>query len=149
MLADKGKTLCTAESLTGGSIAATIVSVPGASLYFKGAFVVYTEEMKQEILGVSSESIRKYSVVSEEIAKEMAVGARKKADTDYAISVTGNAGPTTDNTNTPVGTVFIGLATRTGVSVQEFNFGRPRDKVIRRTVNKSLEILKESVLKNN
>ncbi len=139
--------MCTAESLTGGKLAATIVSVPGASAYFKGSFVTYTAEMKQDILGISKECIEKHSAVSKEVAKQMAVNALEKAATDYAIAVTGNAGPTTDNTSTPVGTVFIGLATKQGSTVYEFNFGQPREKVIRRTVNKSLEMLHEEILK--
>lgn len=149
LLTDARKTFCTAESLTGGQIASTVVSVSGASAYFKGSFVTYSEQMKQTVLGVSEETIRTHSVVSEAVAYEMAVNARKIADTDYAISVTGNAGPTTDNTDTSVGTVFIGLATREGAAVREFNFGQPRHKVINRTVNKSLEILQEEILKNN
>lgn len=148
LLVEHKKTLCTAESLTGGRIAATLVSVSGASAYFKGSFVTYTEQMKQDILNVSHKTIEEFSVVSKEVAKEMAVNAREKANTDYAISVTGNAGPSTDNTDKSVGVVYIGLATKQGVEVREFNFGQPRHKVINRTVNKSLEILQEEILKN-
>ncbi|MDT7833110.1 competence/damage-inducible protein A [Flavobacteriaceae bacterium S356] len=149
LLANKGKTLCTAESLTGGQIASTLVSVPGASAYFKGGFVTYTAQMKEDLLGVDTAVIEKNSVVSEPVAAQMAVNAREKTNADYAISVTGNAGPTTDNNDKSVGVVFIGLATKSGVKVQEFNFGQPRHKVINRTVNKSLEILQEEILKNN
>jgi nicotinamide-nucleotide amidase len=149
LLAARQQTICTAESLTGGKLAATIVSVSGASRYFKGSFVTYTAQMKAEILGVAKETIDNYSVVSKEVAEQMAVNAREKAGTDYAISVTGNAGPTTDETDKSVGTVFIGLATKLGVEVREFNFGQPRHKVINRTVNKSFEILQEEILKNN
>lgn len=148
LLANSGKTLCTAESLTGGQIASTLVSVPGASAYFKGGFVTYTAQMKEDLLDVSKEIIEKNSVVSKEVATEMAVNAREKTNADYAISVTGNAGPTTDNNDKSVGVVFIGLATRLSVKVQQFNFGQPRHKVINRTVNKSLEILQEEILKN-
>lgn len=148
LLADNGKTLCTAESLTGGQIASTLVSVPGASTYFKGGFVTYTAQMKEDLLDVPKETIEKNSVVSKEVAAAMAVNARNKTNADYAISVTGNAGPTTDNNDKSVGVVFIGLATRLSVKVQEFNFGQPRHKVINRTVNKSLEILQEEILKN-
>jgi len=148
LLTAHGKTLCTAESLTGGQIASTLVSVPGASAYFKGGFVTYTAAMKQDLLGVDKTVIEKNSVVSKEVAEAMAVNAREKTNTDYAISVTGNAGPTTDNNDKSVGVVFIGLATKSGVEVREFNFGQPRHKVINRTVNKSLEILQEEILKN-
>lgn len=149
LLAKHNKSICTAESLTGGQIASTVVSVPGASRYFKGGFITYTEEMKAQVLGVQKSTIESYSVVSKQVAEEMAMNARDKADSDYAISVTGNAGPTTDDTDKTVGTVFIGLASRTGVIVREFNFGQPRHKVINRTVNKSLEMLQEEILKNN
>jgi len=149
LLKQEGKTLATAESLTGGSIAATIVSVAGASSYFKGGFVTYSAEMKKELLGVSNGTIEEYSVVSEQVAKEMAYLAKEKAQTDYAIAVTGNAGPTLDETDKSVGVVFIAIATEEGVECQEFNFGQPREKVIKRTVNKSLQMLQEEILKNN
>jgi len=107
LLKEKGLSLSTAESLTGGAIASTIVKVPGASAYFKGSFVVYSAELKKQLLNVSPESIEKYSVVSEEVAKEMAVGAIKKLKTDYVIAVTGNAGPTKDNNDKEVGLSLI------------------------------------------
>ena len=141
-------TVSTAESLTGGRIASTIVSVEGASSYFKGSLVVYSEEMKERLLGVSKETIQKHTVVSAEVAKEMAKNAREKTSSDYAIAVTGNAGPTTDKTDKSVGVVFIAIASSRGVECQEFNFGQPREKVIQRTVNKSLQLLQEEILKN-
>ena len=149
LLIQHQKTLATAESLTGGRIASDVVSVPGASEYFKGSFVVYTEEAKKRMLGVSEKTIKKFSVVSKEVAEEMALAARKKIGVDYAIAVTGNAGPTTDKTDKTVGVVFIALATETKVIVEEFNFGQPREKVINRTVNKSLEILQKEIIKNS
>ena len=148
LLKQKEKTVCTAESLTGGKIAATIVSVAGASSYFKGSFVTYTEEAKTDILSVSKQTIDTYSVVSEEVAKEMAINAKTKLNTDYAIAVTGNAGPTTDKTDKTVGVVFIAIATNTSVFVEEFNFGKPRERVIEKTVNKALELLQKEIIKN-
>tara|TARA_R110001632_G_scaffold43376_7_gene110180 strand:+ start:8200 stop:9447 length:1248 start_codon:yes stop_codon:yes gene_type:complete len=147
LLKDSGKTLCTAESLTGGKIAATIVSVAGSSAYFKGSFITYTAEMKQQLLDVSKETIKNHSVVSAEVVKEMAVSAKNKTNSDYAIAVTGNAGPTTDKTDKTVGVVFIAIASDKGVHTEEFNFGQPREKVINRTVNKSLQMLQEEILK--
>jgi len=147
LLKGSGKTLSTAESLTGGKIAATIVSISGSSAYFKGSFVVYTAEMKQQLLGVSEETIQKHSVVSSEVVKQMAISAKKKTNSDYAIAVTGNAGPTTDKTDTSVGVVFIAIASDKGVHIEEFNFGQPREKVINKTVNKSLQMLQEEILK--
>lgn len=149
LLKKSGKTLSTAESLTGGKIASTLVSVAGSSTYFKGSLVVYSVETKERLLDISPETINQYSVVSEQVAKEMAVSARKKMNTDYSIAVTGNAGPTTDKTDKSVGVVFIAIASEKGVHCEEFNFGQPREKVINRTVNKSLEMLQVEILKNN
>ena len=98
---------------------------------------------------MSKQTIEQYSVVSKEVAQEMAISARKKLQTDYAIAVTGNAGPTTDITDKSVGDVYIALASETTVFVEKFNFGQPREKVINRTVNKALEILQKELLKNN
>ena len=146
LLKENNKTICTAESVTGGKIASTIVSVAGASSYFKGGFVTYTSETKQQLLNIKKETIDNYSVVSKEVAEEMAVNARKLLNTDYAIAVTGNAGPTTDHNDKSVGLVYIALATKKGVVIQDFNFGQPREKVINRTVNKSLEILQKEII---
>jgi len=147
LLKDSKKTLCTAESVTGGKIASTIVSVPGSSVYFNGSIVAYSSKMKQELLHVSSETIKKYSVVSSNVVEEMAISAMKKTNSDYAIAVTGNAGPTSDKTSIAVGIVFIAIASAKGVVVEEFNFGHPREKVINRTVNKSLQMLQQEILK--
>lgn len=149
LLVQHQKTLATAESLTGGKIAASLVSVPGASAFFKGSYVTYSVEAKKSMLGVSEETIKNFTVVSKEVAEEMAIAVREKLDTDYAIAVTGNAGPTTDQTDKTIGVVFIALATKKGVLVEEFNFGQPREKVINRTVNKSLEILQKEIIKNS
>ncbi|MDA9584474.1 CinA family nicotinamide mononucleotide deamidase-related protein [Flavobacteriaceae bacterium] len=147
LLKDSKKTLCTAESVTGGKIASTIVSVPGSSVYFNGSIVAYSSKMKQELLHVSTETIKKYSVVSSNVVEEMAISAMKKTNSDYAIAVTGNAGPTSDKTSIAVGIVFIAIASAKGVVVEEFNFGHPREKVINRTVNKSLQMLQQEILK--
>ena len=149
LLTEQKKTLALAESLTGGKIASDIVSIAGASSYLKGGFVTYSAEAKQSTLGVSKETINKYSVVSSQVAEEMAVSAREKLNSDYGIAVTGNAGPTTDITDKSVGDVYIALASESTVVVEKFNFGQPREKVIKRTVNKALEILQKELLKNN
>ncbi len=146
LLKEKGKTVCTAESLTGGKIASTIVSVPGSSSYYKGSFVTYSAETKVSLLGVSAETISKHTVVSKEVALEMAKGAKEKLATNYAIAVTGNAGPTTDNNDKSVGLVYIAIVGDNVAFVKEFNFGQPREKVINRTVNKSLELLQKEIL---
>ena len=146
LLKTNNKTICTAESLTGGKIAATLVSVAGASAYFKGSFVTYTAETKHKILNVATKTIAQQTVVSKQVALEMAKGAKEKLATNYAIAVTGNAGPTTDKNTDNLGTVFIALVTDSKQIVEEFNFGQPREKVINRTVSKALEILQREII---
>ena len=148
LLTQGGKTLSLAESCTGGKIAQTITSVPGSSVYFKGSVVSYATEIKINVLGVHPETIKKYSVVSAQVAQEMALGVKRLMKTDYAIATTGNAGPAKGDANTEVGIVFIALVTPNEVLVEEFNFGQPREKVIDRAVNKALEILQKEILKN-
>lgn len=148
LLTQQKKTIATAESCTGGKIAQMLSSVPGASNYFKGSVVSYATETKIKVLGISEDLIQKHSVVSAEVAKAMAISIQKLLQTDYAIATTGNAGPTKGDADAGVGTVFIALATAEEVVVQEFNFGQPREKVIDRTVNKSMELLQKEILKN-
>ena len=143
----KNKTLATAESCTGGKIAQLIAGVPGASNYFKGSVVAYATEMKTKLLEVSLSTLEAYSVVSAEVAKEMAINCQKIFETDYAIATTGNAGPSKGDSDASVGSVFIALATPNGVIVEGFNFGQPREKVIDRAVTKSLEMLQKEILK--
>ncbi|MCD8403432.1 competence/damage-inducible protein A [Tenacibaculum finnmarkense] len=147
LLIAKNKTVSTAESLTGGKIGANLVSIAGSSAYFKGGFITYTAELKEQLLGVSKQTIQEFSVVSKQVAKEMAVGCLKKLKTDFAIAVTGNAGPTTDDTDKSVGVVCIAIASKQGVEVHEFNFGQPREKVLNRTVTKALDLLQGRILK--
>ena len=148
LLKQQKKTISTAESCTGGNIAQLLTSVSGASSYFKGSVVSYATETKISVLGLSEELIHKYSVVSAEVAKEMAINIRNMMKTDYGIATTGNAGPTKGDSNAEVGSVFIALATPNEVIVEEFNFGQPREKVIDRATNKSMEILRKEILKN-
>lgn len=148
LLSENGLTLATAESCTGGKIAQTMTAISGASAYFKGGVVAYATEIKGKVLGIDKELIAKFSVVSAEVAKEMALSARKIFSTDYAIATTGNAGPVKGDSNASVGTVFIAIAVPNDVIVAEFNFGQPREKVIDRSVNQSLEMIRKEILKN-
>jgi len=148
LLKQQNKTISTAESCTGGNIAQLLTSVSGASKYFKGSVVSYATETKISVLGLSQELIDKYSVVSAEVVKQMAINVKNIMKTDYAIATTGNAGPTKGDSNAEVGSVFIALATPNEVIVEEFNFGQPREKVIDRAVNKSMEMLRKEILKN-
>jgi nicotinamide-nucleotide amidase len=148
LLTQKQLTIATAESCTGGSIASLLTSVAGSSSYFKGSVVSYATEVKETVLEIPHELIEKHSVVSAQVAKKMALKAQKMFKTDYAIATTGNAGPSKGDSDAAVGTVFIALATPQMVVVEEFNFGEPREKVILRAVNKSLEMLQKEILKN-
>ncbi len=147
-LSEKHLTLATAESCTGGKIAQLISSVPGASACFNGGIIAYSNQIKIDVLKVNSDTIRQFSVVSNEVAKEMALNCRSIFNTDYAIATTGNAGPTKGNSEAEIGTVFIAIATPNEVFVEEFNFGQPREKVIDRAVNKALEWLYKEISKN-
>lgn len=148
LLQQERKTIATAESCTGGKIAQMLTSVAGASNYFRGSVVSYATDTKISVLGVDAQTIEKFSVVSAEVAKEMALGIQKLIKTDYAIATTGNAGPKKGDADAEVGTVFIALATPSEVFIEEFNFGQPRERVIDRTVNKALELLQKEILKN-
>jgi nicotinamide-nucleotide amidase len=143
------KTLATAESCTGGKLAQMITSIPGASQYFKGSVVSYAEESKINVLGIDSHLIKKYEVVSAEVASAMATAVQKVMKADYALATTGNAGPTSEVGKAAVGEVFIALALPNGdVVVEGFNFGQPREKVIDRTVNKAFEMLQKAIVEN-
>ena len=148
LLKQQGKTISTAESCTGGKIAQIFTSVSGSSNYFRGSVVSYATDTKVSVLGVSQQTIDEFSVVSIQVAKEMAIGIQKLMKSDYAIATTGNAGPSKGDADATIGTVFIALATPNEVFVEEFNFGQPREKVIDRAVNKAFEILQKEILKN-
>lgn len=120
LLNQKGLTLTAAESCTGGLIAKRLTDVSGASAVFHGSLVTYSNRLKEKWLGVQAETLQKYGAVSAQTAREMALGARKAADADLAVAVTGIAGPNSDDTNKPVGLVFIALADRDSVTVEKY-----------------------------
>ena len=147
-LVQQNKTLALAESCTGGKIAESFTANPGTSKYFKGSIVSYSTETKVNLLKVNKDIIDEHSVVSEEVAKAMAENARKIFNTDYALSTTGNAGPTKGDSNAEIGTVFIAIASENEVVVKEFSFGNHRFRVISKAVNKAMELLLKEISKN-
>ncbi|MCL4122416.1 UNVERIFIED_CONTAM: hypothetical protein GTU68_044497 [Idotea baltica] len=142
------QTLSVAESCTGGKLAEQFTSHAGASSYFKGGIVSYATQVKIDVLGVDKSIIEAHSVVSSQVVEAMARKALQLFNTDYAIATTGNAGPTKGDTDAEVGTVFIAIASKSGVISQQFMFGKPRERVINRAVAKALEMLQKEILKN-
>ena len=136
-----GKTLVTAESLTGGGIGAALTSVSGASAVYKGGVISYTDEVKRELLGVPGAYLAEFGAVSAPVAEAMAMGAKLYLQADVAISVTGLAGPDGDAYGNPVGTVFIGYADAKGVSVGEYHFSGDREEVRNQTILAALDLI--------
>ena len=143
----KGKTLVTAESCTGGRLAAKFTEIPGASSYFIGSVVSYATSAKNDVLQISEALIAKHSVVSSEITKVMAEKARAMFKADFAIATTGNAGPTKGDSDVEIGTVFIAVASPDDTHVHKFQFGKHRERVTQKAVNKALELIYEGILK--
>ena len=135
-------TMATAESCTGGYIAHLITSIPGSSAYFKGSVVAYANEIKEQILGVSPQTIEKNGAVSAETVFEMAAGIIKQFNTDCAIAVSGIAGPDGGTEEKPVGTIWICVLTRGGAETRKFTFGDHRGRNIRRTAMAALDMLR-------
>ena len=125
-LREKGLTVTFAESCTGGLVSGALTEVPGASDIFPGAFVTYAAEVKQRFVGVAAETVRDEGVVSYRCAAEMAKGARKALHTDFAVSVTGVAGPGGGTAQTPVGLVFVGVSSKYGTRAYRLCFDGSR-----------------------
>ncbi len=140
-------TISTAESCTGGMIAAAITNVSGASEFFGTGVVTYSNDAKMKLLGVGNETLDKYGAVSEQTAKEMAEGVLKLAKSDVAVSVTGIAGPTGGTPEKPVGLVYIGISGKNGTFTYENHFSGGRDEVRRQTVERAFELLYNYLIK--
>lgn len=138
-----GETLGTAESCTGGRIAEAIISVPGASGYFKGGIVAYADEVKTNLLGVSREVIEQQTAVCEEVARQMVAGACRALGCTYAVSTTGFAGPTGGTASSPVGTIWIGYGTQDDVRAFKLTEDRGRDLNLAVATSKAVQLLLE------
>ena len=139
----EGKTLVTAESLTGGGIGAAITAVSGASAVYKGGVISYTNAVKNRILGVSGETLETFGAVSEPVARQMAQGTRRLLEADIAVSVTGLAGPGGDEYGNPVGTVFIGYADEHTTVVKHCLFSGTRQEIREQTIKAALALILE------
>ena len=146
LLAAQKKTLALAESCTGGNIAHRVTNVPGASAVFLGGVVSYANAAKEKFVGVKNSTLEQFGAVSEEVAKEMALGALEKFNSDFAIAVTGIAGPTGGSVEKPVGTVFIALADAENVAVKKFLNPWDRATFKEVTATQALELLRAKLL---
>jgi nicotinamide-nucleotide amidase len=142
----KEKTLAVAESCTGGFISHLITSVAGCSVFYKGSVTAYSNQVKEKVLGVNAETILEFGAVSEQVAKEMAVGARHVLNADISVATTGIAGPDGGSEEKPVGTVWIAVASENKVFAQKFVFGDNRERNILRSSQTALQLLRRIIL---
>ena len=145
LLTEKHQTLALAESCTGGNLAHRVTNVPGASAVFLGGVVSYANRAKEAVLGVGAETLRRHGAVSEAVAREMAAGARAKFGADFALAVTGIAGPAGGTVEKPVGTVFIALASAAGTEVKRMLNPWDRATFKEVTVTQALELLRRQL----
>lgn len=143
------KTLSIAESCTGGRLSSRLVEHPGASSFFLGGIVVYSNSSKENILGLSKKLIKKHGTVSSYIAESMALSVKERFNSDFGVSITGNAGPERGDLLKKTGSVFIGLAKLSGVKSFDFQFGNNREQIIEKSTNKALEILYKEITSDN
>lgn len=141
-LIKKKLSLSVCESCTGGMLGTLITSEPGSSKYFCGGVIAYSDEVKQRVVGVRQATLRKYGAVSAEVAREMAQGVLKRFRANISISITGIAGPTGGTKKKPVGLVYLCVATRQHVSVENRVFKGSRNQIRREACDKALRLLK-------
>jgi nicotinamide-nucleotide amidase len=146
LLLAKNKTVATAESCTGGEIAHMITSVSGSSAYYKGSVIAYSNLVKTQLLGVQDFIITRYGAVSENTAKEMAVGARSLLNTDFALATTGIAGPEGGTETKPVGTIWMAVASERGTIAEKRVFGNDRNTNIKRFSLAALNLLRKQII---
>jgi nicotinamide-nucleotide amidase len=146
LLSERSLTLATAESCTGGYIAHQITAVSGSSAYFEGSVITYSNDLKMSLLGVKMETLGTHGAVSEATVREMCSGARERLGTDFALAVTGIAGPNGGTPEKPVGTIWVGIAGPNGVATEKLTFSRDRLKNIHLTSVYALSFLRQILL---
>jgi nicotinamide-nucleotide amidase len=144
-LRERHETVSVAESCTGGMLAERITAIPGSSDYFVGGFLVYTDAMKTALLGVSGETLKAHTAVSEQAAEAMALGARERTGSTWAISITGVAGPPTPKDPAPAGTVIIGVAGPDGCRTHRSRYYADRARVRTLATQTALDLLRRRV----
>lgn len=146
ILKQNGNTLSVTESCTGGYISHLITSVAGSSKFYNGSVTAYSNQVKEQILGVSGKTILEFGAVSEQVAKEMAIGARKVLNSDFAVATTGIAGPDGGTDEKPVGTIWIAVASENKVIARKYVFGNNRERNILRSSQTALQLLRKVIL---
>jgi PncC family amidohydrolase len=146
MLRDRGLTVSLAESCTGGLLAKRLTDESGASEYMHAAFVTYANAAKRDLIGVQPETLAMHGAVSEQCAREMAVGARLTARASVGIAVTGIAGPGGGSIDKPVGTVWIGAALPESTHAQKFVFAGDRSEIRERSAQAALDLLRRLLM---
>jgi nicotinamide-nucleotide amidase len=149
LLKAHGKSLAVAESMTGGELGARLTMVPGSSKVFLGGGIVYSPRAKSELAEVSTSSLDNFGPVSREVASELAEGIRKKLGADFAIAITGNAGPDVDRGDQPVGQVYLALAEEGRVVVEESLYRGVREDIRRRATQQALLMIRQRLLRGN
>ena len=137
ILTEKKLTLSTAESCSAGGLSFSICSVPGSSIYFLGGIIAYSNKSKHRELNVNLDDLRKYSEVSEVVAKQMSIGVKNRFDSDFSIATTGYAGPKGDS----VGKVFISISTPEKTTINEYLFKGTREEITSQIIENSLQNL--------
>ncbi len=143
------KTLSTAESCTGGRVAEAIIAVPGASDYFKGGIISYTDEIKQRLLHVDPTLLAEYTAVSEQVARAMVKGAVETMDTDYAVAITGIAGPGGGTKEIPVGTIWLACGDAENQVTEQLTKDSGRDVNLANATHKALQLLLQFLKEHN
>ncbi len=140
------KTISFAESCTGGALSSSLTMIPGASKVFLGSIVSYSTYSKQELLNIDKSDLDKYSPVSERIAITMAENVKKQFKSDYSISVTGNAGPSTDGQKSNVGDCFIAISSENEIFCEKFNVNKSREDFIEAVKNISFQLFYDKII---
>ena len=146
ILTDRIQTLATAESCTGGTIAARFTAMPGASAYFKCGVVTYSLDAKQNFVNISCDTIARYGAVSEQVVRQMAEGVRHLANAHYAIATTGIAGPTGGTPEYPVGSVWIAVSSPLRTTARLIHAKGDRTQIIHKAGTAAIELLEEELL---
>jgi nicotinamide-nucleotide amidase len=146
LLASRGDTIATAESCTGGYVAHLLTSIAGSSRYFMGSVVAYDNTVKIKQLGVDKDALDQFGAVSKEVVTQMAEVVRQKLETTWALATSGIAGPDGGTETKPVGTVWIALAGPTGTIARKYQFGKDRERNIKKSAFTALDLLRNALI---